>query len=172
MPFRTSQFKRILKLLARKRLGTLSAKHPFSRCRPVCGTARRAVRSPRGIAASLETRSVLTSSPRKSSKWRGGKRGGMAGDSSSCRCSRAMRWNSARRSSMGGGEATQKSSARTIKLTRNRRKLDARTLNLIPNVQKLGARTMKTQGSGTQLLSKFYQFNGSGLGSGQGSSHH
>ena len=33
IPFRTSQFEQILKLLARQTLGTRWAKYPFSRCR-------------------------------------------------------------------------------------------------------------------------------------------
>ena len=38
-PFRTAQFKHVLKLLARKRLGSRWAKYPFSRCWLCAGTA-------------------------------------------------------------------------------------------------------------------------------------
>ena len=45
IPLRTSRFKRILKLFARKRLGTRWAKYPFSRCRDTGFFAGAAVKS-------------------------------------------------------------------------------------------------------------------------------
>ena len=50
VPLRTSHFKHVLKLLARKRLGTRWAKYPLSRCREGAGRPGRRARAPQVCA--------------------------------------------------------------------------------------------------------------------------